>query len=66
MSITAGTRVVLIGGTSGIGLATAKAVTAAGASVVVASDNPATTKNALAELPDRADGQVADAASSES
>jgi NAD(P)-dependent dehydrogenase (short-subunit alcohol dehydrogenase family) len=65
MSITAATRVVLVGGTSGIGLATAKAVTAAGASVVVASSNPATVKAALAELPENADGQVVDASSSD-
>jgi NAD(P)-dependent dehydrogenase (short-subunit alcohol dehydrogenase family) len=39
MAITTNTRVVVLGGTSGIGLATAKAAAAAGARVVVASRN---------------------------
>jgi NAD(P)-dependent dehydrogenase (short-subunit alcohol dehydrogenase family) len=40
MAITTDTRVVVLGGTSGIGLATAQAAAAAGARVVVASRNP--------------------------
>ena len=65
MAITANTRVVVLGGTSGIGLATAKAVAAAGACVVVASRNPTKVKSALAELPTGSEGYTVDASSSE-
>jgi NAD(P)-dependent dehydrogenase (short-subunit alcohol dehydrogenase family) len=44
-------RIVIIGGTSGIGLATAIAATAAGASVVVTSSQQANVDAALALLP---------------
>jgi NAD(P)-dependent dehydrogenase (short-subunit alcohol dehydrogenase family) len=65
MGITSNTRVVVLGGTSGIGLATAKSAAAAGASVVVASHNAARVKSALAELPTGSEGYPVDASSSE-
>jgi NAD(P)-dependent dehydrogenase (short-subunit alcohol dehydrogenase family) len=65
MSISAASRVVVLGGSSGIGLATAKAAAAAGASVVIASRNPASVRSALAELPAGAAGRAVDASSTE-
>jgi NAD(P)-dependent dehydrogenase (short-subunit alcohol dehydrogenase family) len=65
MGITSNTRIVVLGGTSGIGLATAKSAAAAGASVVVASHNAARVKSALAELPTGSEGYPVDASSSE-
>ena len=65
MSISTASRVVILGGTSGIGLATAKAAAAAGASVVVASRNPASVKAALGELPAGSTGRAVDASSTE-
>lgn len=66
MPVSAASRIVVLGGTSGIGLATAKAAAAAGASVVVGSRNPASVKSALAELPaELAAGRAVDASSSE-
>ena len=53
-------RVVLIGGTAGFGLATAQAVAAAGGQVVVVSSSSANLSNALAELPDGAQGEKVD------
>jgi NAD(P)-dependent dehydrogenase (short-subunit alcohol dehydrogenase family) len=53
-------RVVLLGGTSGIGLATARAAAAQGARVVVASSRSARVDAALAQLPATAEGRVAD------
>jgi NAD(P)-dependent dehydrogenase (short-subunit alcohol dehydrogenase family) len=53
-------RVVLLGGTAGIGLATARAAAAAGASVVVVSSNPDNVAKALAELPAGARGETVD------
>jgi NAD(P)-dependent dehydrogenase (short-subunit alcohol dehydrogenase family) len=46
-----GQQVVVLGGTSGIGLATAAAAAAAGADVTVASSRKASVERALAELP---------------
>jgi NAD(P)-dependent dehydrogenase (short-subunit alcohol dehydrogenase family) len=46
-----GQRVVVLGGTSGIGLATAAAAAAAGADITVVSDRKASVERALAELP---------------
>lgn len=63
MALTSDSRVVILGGTSGIGLATAKAVAAAGASVVVASRNAASVEAALAELPAGSAGRAVDASS---
>jgi NAD(P)-dependent dehydrogenase (short-subunit alcohol dehydrogenase family) len=53
-------RVVLLGGTSGIGLAAARAASAAGASVVVASASRRRVDEALAVLGGRAEGHVVD------
>jgi NAD(P)-dependent dehydrogenase (short-subunit alcohol dehydrogenase family) len=46
-----GQRVVVLGGTSGIGLATAKAAARCGAEVTVVSRQPASVDRALAGLP---------------
>ncbi|PFH11733.1 NAD(P)-dependent dehydrogenase (short-subunit alcohol dehydrogenase family) [Collimonas sp. PA-H2] len=53
-------KVVILGGTSGIGLATARAALAHGATVVVSSSRQDKVTAAVAELGARADGQVAD------
>ncbi|WP_266159258.1 SDR family oxidoreductase [Dyella silvatica] len=53
-------KVVILGGTSGIGLATAQAALAQGATVVVSSSRQDRVTAAVAELGSRADGQVAD------
>jgi NAD(P)-dependent dehydrogenase (short-subunit alcohol dehydrogenase family) len=53
-------RVVVIGGSSGMGLATAHAAAAAGALVTIASSNKERLDSALAQLPDGCDGIVAD------
>ena len=53
-------RVVLIGGTAGIGLATAQATAAAGGHVVVVSSTAAKLSHALAELPEGARGEQVD------
>jgi NAD(P)-dependent dehydrogenase (short-subunit alcohol dehydrogenase family) len=50
-----GQRVVILGGSSGMGLATAHAAAAAGAAVTIASSNQARLNNALAQLPDGCD-----------
>jgi NAD(P)-dependent dehydrogenase (short-subunit alcohol dehydrogenase family) len=55
-----GKRVVLIGGTAGIGLATAQAAAAAGAQVVVVSSKSESVAKALAELPPGAQGETVD------
>jgi NAD(P)-dependent dehydrogenase (short-subunit alcohol dehydrogenase family) len=54
-------RVVIIGGSSGMGLATAHAAAAAGASVTIASSRKERLEAALAELPDTCEGFVTDA-----
>ena len=53
-------RVVVLGGTSGIGLATAQLAAGQGASVIVASSNPSSVQRALAALPSSAAGQAVD------
>ncbi len=53
-------KVVILGGTSGIGLATARAALGAGATVVVSSSNQHKVAKAVAELGLRAEGQVVD------
>ena len=53
-------RVVLLGGTAGIGLATAQAAAAAGARVVAVSSNPDNVAKALAELRAGAPGETVD------
>lgn len=55
-------RIVLLGGTSGIGLATALAALAAGASVVVVSSRSQRVAEALAVLGERAEGHAVDLA----
>src|SRR5260370_14112766 len=54
-----GQRVVILGGTSGIGLATAKAAARCGAEVTVISRQPASVDRALAELPPGTGGRAA-------
>lgn len=53
-------RVVVLGGTSGIGLATAQLAAAEGATVIVASSNPESVKRALENLPASAAGEALD------
>lgn len=65
MSISTASRVVVLGGTSGIGLTIAKAAAAEGASVAVASRNPASVESALADLPAGSVGRAVDASSTE-
>ncbi|GHH87949.1 short-chain dehydrogenase [Streptomyces sulfonofaciens] len=55
-----GQRIVVIGGSSGMGLATARAAAAAGAAVTIASSDEGRLKAALAQLPDTCEGAVAD------
>ncbi|MFG1623198.1 SDR family oxidoreductase [Kribbella sp. NPDC049227] len=53
-------RVVVLGGTSGIGLATAHLAATQGATVIVASSNPESVKRALDTLPATASGEALD------
>jgi NAD(P)-dependent dehydrogenase (short-subunit alcohol dehydrogenase family) len=53
-----GQRVVVLGGTSGIGLAAAEAAARDGATPVVVSSSPAKVEAALARLPHGAEGQA--------
>jgi NAD(P)-dependent dehydrogenase (short-subunit alcohol dehydrogenase family) len=53
-------RIVIIGGSSGMGLATARAAATAGAAVTIASSDPGRLDTALAGLPGNCDGYVAD------
>ena len=55
-----GKKVVVLGGTSGFGLATAKAAAAEGASVVVVSRSQSNVENALKELPAGTEGMSLD------
>jgi NAD(P)-dependent dehydrogenase (short-subunit alcohol dehydrogenase family) len=57
-----GKRVVILGGTSGIGLATAKAAEREGAAVVIASSRRERLDRALASLRSGAEGEVVDVA----
>ena len=59
MSIS-GSRVLIVGGTSGIGLAVAAAVADRGATPIVASRHPASVETALAGLPAAAEGATVD------
>lgn len=65
MPVSTESRIVVLGGTSGVGLAIAKAAAVAGASVTVASRNPASVESALAELPTGWAGRAVDASSTE-
>ena len=60
-----GQRIVVLGGTSGIGLATAQAASDEGAVVIVASKRPERVERALAALPKTAQGHALDLASEE-
>jgi len=53
-------KVILLGGSAGIGLATAKAATAEGAQVIIVSSNTNRLNAALKELPDDSIGYTAD------
>jgi NAD(P)-dependent dehydrogenase (short-subunit alcohol dehydrogenase family) len=53
-------RIAILGGTAGIGLATAKAAADEGAAVIVASATEKRVEAALAELPGGAEGHVVD------
>jgi NAD(P)-dependent dehydrogenase (short-subunit alcohol dehydrogenase family) len=55
-----GKRVVILGGTSGIGLATAKAAQREGAFIVVASSSRQRVDSALSALQGKAEGEVVD------
>jgi NAD(P)-dependent dehydrogenase (short-subunit alcohol dehydrogenase family) len=57
-----GKRIVLLGGSSGIGLATAQAAGVEGALVVIASSRKARVDEALATLPADAEGHALDLA----
>src|SRR5246127_3789843 len=56
----AGQRIVILGGSSGIGLATAQAAAKEGASVVIASSRKARVDEALVTLPASAEGHALD------
>src|SRR6202043_3463165 len=60
-----GKRIVVLGGSSGIGLATGQAAVREGASVVIASSRKARVDEALATLPTGTEGHVLDLADSE-
>lgn len=57
-----GKRIVVLGGSSGIGLATAQAAAKEGAHVIIASSRKERVDAALATLPSAAEGHVADLA----
>jgi NAD(P)-dependent dehydrogenase (short-subunit alcohol dehydrogenase family) len=57
-----GKRILVLGGSSGIGLATAQAAAREGALVVIASSRKARIDEALATLPSGAEGHVLDLA----
>lgn len=59
-SLLAGKRVVILGGSSGIGLATAQAAAAEGAEVIIVSGTPQRIEQALQTLPATAHGHAAD------
>lgn len=55
-----GKKVVILGGSSGLGFATAKAAAAEGANVIIVSSNAAKVQNAISELPGNGFGMQAD------
>lgn len=57
-----GTRILLVGGSSGLGLAVAQAAAKHGATPIVASRKRASIDRALGVLPDRAEGTTVDVA----
>ena len=58
-------RIVILGGTSGIGLATAQAAAQDGAAIVVASSRQRSVDNALATLPAGTEGHALDLSNEE-
>src|SRR5882757_5395387 len=55
-----GKRIVVLGGSSGIGLAVAQQATAKGATIIVASSNAHRVKQAVATLDGKAEGHALD------
>ena len=55
-----GQRIVLIGGTSGFGFATARAAASEGAAIIVASSSKTKVDQAVAQLPAGVEGHVLD------
>ncbi|WP_158799840.1 SDR family oxidoreductase [Pedobacter sp. L105] len=55
-----GKKVILLGGTSGLGLATAKAAAAEGANVILVSSNLQRVQEVLKELPEGSEGYAVD------
>ncbi len=55
-----GKKIIILGGSSGLGLATAKAAAEEGANVIVVSSNQGRIDQALAELPQGSEGYAAD------
>jgi NAD(P)-dependent dehydrogenase (short-subunit alcohol dehydrogenase family) len=55
-----GKKVIILGGSSGLGLATAKAAATEGANVVIVSSNPNRIEQALKELPQNCEGEAVD------
>ncbi|RLP74925.1 SDR family oxidoreductase [Mycetocola tolaasinivorans] len=66
MTVNSTSKIVFLGGTSGLGLAAARAAAEAGAQVFIGSRNPESVARALAELPDSVTGHVVNAADSSS
>jgi NAD(P)-dependent dehydrogenase (short-subunit alcohol dehydrogenase family) len=64
MTVSASSRIVLIGATSGIGLAVARRAAESGAHVTIASRRPESIERALDELPAGVVGRAVDASSS--
>jgi NAD(P)-dependent dehydrogenase (short-subunit alcohol dehydrogenase family) len=64
MTLDTHSHVVVLGGTSGIGLAIARRAAEAGATVTIASRNPVSVERALGELPAGVVGRAVDAGSS--
>ena len=60
-----GKRIIILGGTSGLGFATAKAAADQGAAIVVASSSRAKVDSAVARLPDGSEGHVLDLSTEE-
>jgi NAD(P)-dependent dehydrogenase (short-subunit alcohol dehydrogenase family) len=65
MAVNSTSRIVLLGGTSGIGLAIARQAAQAGAAVTIASRRPESLRRALDQLPAGVRGHVVDASSSQ-
>jgi NAD(P)-dependent dehydrogenase (short-subunit alcohol dehydrogenase family) len=63
MTLDSSSKVVVLGGTSGIGLAVARHAAQTGASVTIASRNPLSVERALGELPAGVTGRAVDATS---